>query len=117
PDDDFSAGTQRRVIGSAIGRVGGDGGCPSIGAGIVSPAAVNKQADVVVPAPDDHFTAGPHRPVKGSAIGRVTEAGRSPSVIGALWGGRCWSGRESSRAVFSARVQKVADAVSALDDH
>ena len=42
---------------SAIGRVGGAGGCPAIRTGIVSPAGVQEAA--VTTAPDDHFTAGP----------------------------------------------------------
>ena len=40
PDDHFAAGPHCRVTISAIGRVGGAGGCPTIGAGIVSPAGV-----------------------------------------------------------------------------
>ena len=43
----------------ASGRVGGAGGCPTVGAGIVSAAGV--QVAAVISAPDDHFTAGPHR--------------------------------------------------------
>ena len=40
PDDHFTAGPHCRVIVSGIGRVGGAGGCPTIRAGIVSPAGV-----------------------------------------------------------------------------
>ena len=52
--------------GSGSGRVGGAGGCPTIGAGIVSPAGV-ELADEIVSAPDDHFTASPDRGVIVSA--------------------------------------------------
>ena len=40
PDDHFTAGPHCRVIFSGSGRVGGAGGCPTIRAGIVSPAGV-----------------------------------------------------------------------------
>ena len=42
PDDHFAAGPDCRVKLSGIGRVGGAGGCPTIGAGIVSAAGVQK---------------------------------------------------------------------------
>ena len=42
----------------ADGRVGGAGGCPTVGAGIVSPAGV-KTVPPSHSAPDDHFAAGP----------------------------------------------------------
>ena len=65
---------------SAIGRVGCASGCPTIGAGIVSPAAIQVVA-VVISAPNDHLTASPHRCVKCSASGGVGEASRSPRVV------------------------------------
>ncbi len=40
PDDHFTAGPDCRVIVSAIGRVSRAGGCPTIGARIVSPAGI-----------------------------------------------------------------------------
>ena len=41
-------------------RVGGAGGCPTIRAGIVSPAGVqDRSLPAVTSAPDDHFTASP----------------------------------------------------------
>ena len=40
PDDHFAAGPHCRVKLSSVGRVGGAGGCPTIGAGIVSAAGV-----------------------------------------------------------------------------
>ena len=56
-----TAGPHRRVIVSGIGRVGGACGCPTIRAGIVSPAGVQVVADnITVSAPDDHFAASPH---------------------------------------------------------
>ena len=42
PDDHFTAGPDCRVNVSASGRVGGAGGCPTISAGIVSPAGVQR---------------------------------------------------------------------------
>ena len=59
PDDHFTASPHCRVTVSGSGRVGGAGGCPTIGAGIVSAASVQKPL-VARSAPDDHFTAGPH---------------------------------------------------------
>ena len=49
PDDHFAAGPHCRVSGSCRGRVGGAGGCPTVGAGIVSPAGVQRTADLVRP--------------------------------------------------------------------
>ena len=40
PDDHFTAGPDCRVKVSASGRVGRAGGCPTVRAGIVSPAGV-----------------------------------------------------------------------------
>ena len=40
PDDHFTASPDCRVNGSGSGRVGRAGGCPTIRAGIVSPASV-----------------------------------------------------------------------------
>ena len=40
PNDHFTASPDCRVTASASGRVGGAGGCPTIRAGIVSPAGV-----------------------------------------------------------------------------
>ena len=53
------------------GRVDGAGGHPTVAAGIISTAGVQKAA-VVVPAPDDHFGTGPYCGVTGSAVGRVS---------------------------------------------
>jgi hypothetical protein len=56
PDYHFIAGPDRRVLESAIGRVGGAGGRPTIRAGIVSPAgvqngAVVKSAQMIISLP------------------------------------------------------------------
>ena len=40
PDDHLTASPHCRVIGSGSGRIGGAGGCPTVSAGIVSPASV-----------------------------------------------------------------------------
>jgi hypothetical protein len=67
------------VIVSASGRASGAGGCPTIGAGIVSAAGV-KIGSAVISAPDDHFAASPHRRVKVSASGRASGAGGCPTI-------------------------------------
>ena len=80
PDDHFAAGPHCRVIDSGSGRVGGAGGCPTIGARIVSAAGVQRAA-AIISAPDDHFAASPHCRVIISAIGRAGGAGRCPRVV------------------------------------
>src|SRR5206468_1207288 len=45
---------------SGIGRAGGAGGYPTIGAGVVSAAGVQIAKDEALSAPDDHYTVGPH---------------------------------------------------------
>ena len=49
PDDHFAVGPDCRVTVSASGRVGGAGGCPAIGAGIVSPAGVQDSCALSIP--------------------------------------------------------------------
>ena len=49
PNDHFTAGPDCRVTDSARGRVGGAGGCPTIRAGIVSPAGVRIVPDTSYP--------------------------------------------------------------------
>ena len=85
PDDHFVAGPDCRVIDSGSGRVGGAGGCPTIGARIVSPASVQIAAGIVNSAPDDHFAAGPHCRVNVSGSGRVGGAGGCPTVVLGLY--------------------------------
>ena len=79
PDDHFTAGPDCRVSLSGRGHVGGARGCPTVRAGIVSPAGV-KIGVVITATPDDHFTAGPDRGVKGSGSGRVGGAGGYPTI-------------------------------------
>ena len=49
PDDHFAAGPHCRVKVSGSGRAGGAGRCPTVGAGIVSPAGVENAAAVGPP--------------------------------------------------------------------
>ena len=67
-----------RVTNSGRGRVGSAGGCPTVGAGIVSAAGVQQAGDIS--APDDHFTATPHCCVTNSDRGGVGGAGGCPTV-------------------------------------
>src|SRR4029077_1048530 len=80
PDDHFTAGPDRRVMVSSRGRSGRADGRPTISAGSVSPAGVQKV--VLAPSPpNDHFTPGPDCSVLGSGFGRI-EGGRSrPCII------------------------------------
>ncbi len=64
---------------SASGRIGGACGCPTICAGIVSPAGVQIRV-AAPPAPDNHFTAGPDCRVIGSDRGDMKHA-RSPPLV------------------------------------
>ena len=81
PDDHFAAGRTPycRVRASGRGRVDGAGGCPTVGAGIVSAAAV-LITTAVIPAPDDHFAAGPDCRVTVSKGRRVGGAGGRPTI-------------------------------------
>ena len=79
PDDHFAAGPHRRVRVAGGGRVGGAGGCPTVGAGIVSPASV-QDSRCRYSAPDDHFAAGPDCRVIVAGSGRVGGAGGCPTV-------------------------------------
>ena len=71
PDDHFTASPYCRVTVSGIGRVGGAGGCPTVGAGIISSAGVQKVPLPSHSAPDDHFAAGPHCRVNARAAGAL----------------------------------------------
>jgi hypothetical protein len=66
------------VTESGSGRAGGAGSCPTVSAGIVSPAGV--QIAAIISAPDDHFAAGPHCRVLVSGSGRAGGAGSCPTV-------------------------------------
>ena len=78
---------------TSSGRVGGAGGHPTIAAGIIAAAGVQK-TDVVAPAPDDHFGTGPYCGVTGSAVGRVSRTRGCPTVgngiISLATGRWCW---------------------------
>ena len=83
PHDHFAPGPDRGVIYSALGRVGGAGGRPTIGSRIISPASVHRRIAAIAATPDDHFAPGPDRGVIYSALGRVGRAGVCPGVIDA----------------------------------
>ena len=81
PDDHFTASPHCRVIQSAIRRVGGAGGNPTVGSGIVSPPVL--KVTETISAPNDHFAAGPDcRVLPGG--GRVVGAGRCPTVCAGI---------------------------------
>ena len=89
PHDHFTARPDCRLIPSAGWDVGDAGGCPTVCAGIVSPAAVQHSRSppqsVKVSAPHDHFTAGPDgRVVEPSGIGCVGAAGGCPTICGGI---------------------------------
>ena len=104
PDDHFAAGPDCRVRASAIGRVGGAGGCPTVCAGIVSPTSVQSVL-MIMSAPDDHFTAGPDCRVTVSARGRVGRAGGCPTI------------RAGIVSPASVQIVKLPSEKSAPDDH
>ena len=79
PDDHLAAGPDCSEIESAIGRVSGAGGCPTISAGIISAAGV-ESVSIDASAPDDHFAVGPHRGVEASTGGRAGCAGGCPTI-------------------------------------
>jgi len=80
PDDHLTSGPHCRVICTTSG-AGDGGGRPTVVAGVVSAAGVQKAA-VAHSAPDDHLAAGPHRGVSGSGIGCAARAGGRPTVRG-----------------------------------
>ena len=86
PDDHFASCPDCRVPLSAIGCIDGAGGCPTIGAGVVSSAGVQKKGgiEIVKSAPDDHFTSCPHCRVIVSGARRVGGAGSGPTVGGGI---------------------------------
>ena len=81
PNDHFSAGPHCGVKSRRRGRVGSAGGCPTIGAGIVSRRQCSDSC--AQSAPNDHFTASPDCRVTVSA-NRGISGGRSrPRIISA----------------------------------
>ena len=91
------------MIDSGTGRVGGAGGYPAIGAGIVSSASI--QIGSVAAAPDDHFTTCPNCCVRISRGWCVGGAGGCPAIGAGI--------------VFAAGVKKRREAavISSPDDH
>ena len=85
PDDHYTTGPHCRVVEPRVGRVDGAGGCPTVGARVISPAGIQIMGGTVakVSAPDNHFAAGPHCRLAFSGRGRVGEGRCSPRVIGA----------------------------------
>ena len=79
PDDHFTASPDRGVTVPRGGRVGRVSGRPTIRAGVVSAAAVDRPR-VTIPTPDKHFSAVPNCPVNGSGNGRVGRARSCPTV-------------------------------------
>ncbi len=65
---------------SGFGRVGGAGGCPTVGAGIISAAGICLDKRSNFSAPDDHFAAGPDCRVAVPGSGRVNAAGCCPTI-------------------------------------
>ena len=85
PHNHFSTGRDCSEEGSGIGRAGGVGRRPTVGAQMVSPAGVeiNGTACLVISvaaAPDDHLTVGQNRLVPESCQRRVSGADRCPTV-------------------------------------
>ena len=78
PDNHLTAGPHCRVKFSGIGRVGGTRGRPSIDAGFVSAAGL--QRVWVVSAPDDHVATGPHCRVIVSGGGHAGGTGGCPAI-------------------------------------
>ena len=79
PDDHFSAGPDRRVTRSGSGRVAGAGGCPTVAAGIISPAAVQIAASPY--PPQTIISLSVHTAVGYvSGSGRVGGAGGGPTI-------------------------------------
>ena len=83
PDDHLNAGPNCRVPLSPIGRIDGAGGCPTVGAGNISPAGIQPVVGAIIKisAPDDHLSAGPNCRVKLSVKGRIGGAAVCPGVI------------------------------------
>ena len=113
PDDHFTAGPHCRVIIAGRGRVGRAGGCPTIRAGIVSPAGVSIRKS----APDDHLIASPYCRVFGSARGRVGGAGGYPTIdarIVSPAGVESWAMSVPPQTIISLPVQTAVCKARAL---
>src|SRR5437016_13481707 len=90
------------MVRSGSGCVSGASGCPTVGAGVVSPARVQKTA-IAESAPDNHFITGPDGSVPLPAFRRVTGTGGCPGV--------------RRRVVSAAVVQRGTTVICAPDDH
>src|SRR5206468_869515 len=77
--DHFTATPDCRVKVSASRRIGDAGDRPTVGAGVVSPAAV-KSVSAVITAPDDHLASCPDRGESISASRGVGQAGGLPAI-------------------------------------
>ena len=80
PDDHFTASPYCRVILSARRRVGRAGVYPTVRAGIVSAAGIEKKERVrlIASAPHDHLPTCPYCCVTRSGAGRAGYASRQP---------------------------------------
>src|SRR5262249_49793961 len=101
PDDHLAPGPCCRVEFSASGRAGAAGTCPTVGAGFISPAGVQKAA-VALSAPEDHFTSGPDCRVSLSGRRRVVDAGACPTI---------------GAGIVSTTGVQIDAGISAPDDH
>ena len=77
PDNHFRTCPDCRVTVSALGRVGGVSGYPTVRARIVSATGVEKVVVITVilikgPAPDNHFSAAPHCGVRNARLMEFT---------------------------------------------
>ena len=78
PNDHFTASPHCRVLLPCGGRIGQVRGCPTICAGIVSPAGARIFS--TFSTPDDHFSATPDCRVMESGSGCVGHAGGCPRI-------------------------------------
>ena len=88
---------------SRIGRVGRARSRPTIRAGIVSPAGVQKAEAITRSALDNHFAAGPHCCVRGSARRRVGGGSSCPAICAGI--------------ILPTGVKIARGAISTPDDH
>ena len=90
------------MVVSTSGRAVSAGGYPSVGAGIIFAASVQK-VGAIPSAPGDHLAASPHRSVLVSTSGRTIGARGCPGVGDGI--------------ISAAGVQKAVTVKSAPDDH
>jgi hypothetical protein len=83
PDNHFAARPLYGVVPSSLGGVDRAGSCPSVCAGIVSPASIQVAVKATSNStPDDHLGADPDGGVMDSAERRVGRASSCPTVVG-----------------------------------